>query len=61
MRQQRRPNRKRREFVGCPICGVEFCRLTLDQRWCSKDCSQHAKRLTGRAPPKRQIAAKPRS
>ena len=28
-------NRKRREFRICPVCGVEFCVIDPNQRWCS--------------------------
>jgi hypothetical protein len=55
MRQPTRSNRKRREFRICPVCQVEFCSLSESQRWCSTDCSRHAKRLAGGALPiKRQ-------
>jgi hypothetical protein len=54
MRQPTRPKRKPPEFVRCPVCGVEFCRLASDQRWCSADCAHCAKRLTGGAPLRRK-------
>jgi hypothetical protein len=38
------PNRKRPEFRCCPVCRVEFCIRHRDQRWCSVECSNFAKR-----------------
>jgi hypothetical protein len=42
------PNRKRPEFVRCPICGAEFRRLLdhrrVEQRWSTRDCAQAALR-----------------
>jgi hypothetical protein len=55
MRQPTRPNRKRLVFVRCPVCGVEFCQLNPDQRWCSTDCAHDARRCVGEAPPKRAM------
>jgi predicted nucleic acid-binding Zn ribbon protein len=53
MTQPTLPNRKLPVFVRCPVCGTEF-RRNLDQRWCSRDCAQDARRRARRAPPKRQ-------
>jgi hypothetical protein len=44
MSQPTLPNRRRPEFRCCPVCEVEFCVRTRDQRWCSPDCAQRAKR-----------------
>jgi hypothetical protein len=44
MRQPSLPNRKRPEFRCCPVCAVEFCIRRRDQRWCSTDCANRAKR-----------------
>ena len=44
MTQPTLPNRKRPEFRCCPVCEVEFCVRHRDQRWCSMDCAQRAKR-----------------
>jgi hypothetical protein len=38
------PNRKPPEFRCCPVCEVEFWLRHPDQRWCSVDCSNIAKR-----------------
>jgi hypothetical protein len=66
MRQPTLPNRKRPEFRCCPVCEVEFCVRTRDQRWCSPDCAHRAKRRADTADAmfqemKRQIAGKIRS
>jgi hypothetical protein len=53
----KRPPRKLPVFGRCPVCGTEFWSLA-DQRWCSRDCALDAKRLAGRAPPKRPSAEK---
>jgi hypothetical protein len=61
MRQPTLPNRKRPEFRCCPVCEVEFCVHHRDQRWCSTDCANRAKRRSDGAmfqAMKRQIAAK---
>ena len=44
MRQPTLPNRKRPEFRCCPVCEVEFWLHHRDQRWCSADCANRAKR-----------------
>ena len=44
MRQPTLPNRKRPEFRCCTVCEVEFCVRHRDQRWCSTDCANRAKR-----------------
>jgi hypothetical protein len=41
------PNRKRVEFVRCPVCGTEFRRF-LDQRWCSRERAGAARRRAKR-------------
>jgi hypothetical protein len=44
MRQPALPNRKRPEFRCCPVCEVEFWVRHRDQRWCSVNCANRAKR-----------------
>jgi hypothetical protein len=58
MRQPTLPNRKRSQFVRCPVCGADFHRQIPGQRWCSRTCAQREKRLAGGFPSKRLIAAK---
>ena len=48
MKQPTLPNRKRPRFRICPLCQVEFCLRSEEQR----TCSQHAKHRAGGAPPK---------
>jgi hypothetical protein len=57
MTQPTLPNRKPPVFLRCPVCGAEFW-STADQRWCSRDCLNAARRRAGGAPPKRRIAEK---
>jgi hypothetical protein len=59
MTQPTLPNRKRPVFLRCPVCGTEF-RSNSVQRWCSRDCLNAARSRAGGAPPKRQIAEKPK-
>ena len=44
MSQPTLPNRKHPEFRRCPVCEAEFCVRSPDQRWCSVDCVNLAKR-----------------
>jgi hypothetical protein len=63
MTQPTLPNRKRLEFVRCPICGTEFPRVLdrrAEQRWCSRDCAWAAKRQARGTPHERQISEKDR-
>jgi hypothetical protein len=57
------PTRKRPEFRRCPVCEVEFWVRHRDQRSCSTDCVNRAKRRGGDAMLQemtRQIAEKGR-
>jgi hypothetical protein len=40
--------RKRPEFICCPVCSTEFRRRIdyrgIEQRWCTRDCAQAARR-----------------
>ena len=49
-RQPKLPNRKRPEFVRCPVCDTEFCRRNPGHTWCSPECSDRTKRRAGDAP-----------
>jgi hypothetical protein len=44
----KRPSRKPPVFVRCPVCGTEFRRRIdyrlVEQRWCTRDCAQAARR-----------------
>jgi hypothetical protein len=54
----KRPARKPREYVRCPVCGTEFWR-NADRRWCSTVCVQEAKRGARGAPRRRQVVLTP--
>ena len=43
----KRPPRKPPEFHICPVCQAEFWLRSHEQRTCSRECSQLAKRLAG--------------